>query len=301
MIPSRASDSSEREGSVILVTGATGKVGQEVVRLLSVAGLPARALVRDPLRATPIRVPGIEIVVGDLARPETLGAAFAGVDRLFLATNAGPEQVAVQGSAIEASRDAGVQRIVKISVAGGPDAGTQIGRWHWATEKQIESSGIDFTFLRPTLFMQQTLTYAPSIASTGAFSAPVGTGAVALVDTRDVAAVAVRALTEEGHARRIYDLTGPAALTFDEMADEISRAIGRKVSYVHVPPEYARKQMLAAGVPRWLAEDMLALFAACREGYGAAVSGAVKEVTGKRARSFHEFARDYAAVFQKGR
>jgi hypothetical protein len=85
------------------------------------------------------------------------------------------------------------------------------------------------------------------------------------------------------------------------MADEISRAIGKKVSYVHVPPEYARKQMLASGVPRWLAEDMLTLFAACREGYGADVSTAVKDVTGQRARSFREFARDYAAVFQKGR
>jgi uncharacterized protein YbjT (DUF2867 family) len=286
---------------VILVIGATGKVGQEVVRQLSVAGLPARALVRDPLRATHIRVPGVEIVVGDLARPETLDPVFAGADRVFLLTGVDPEQVAVQGAAIEASRKAGVQRNVKVSVAGGPDAGTQIGRWHWATEKQIESSGMDFTFLRPTLYMQQMLTYAPSIAATSAFSAPLGTGAIAVIDTRDVASVAVCALTEEGHARRIYDLTGPAALSFDEMADEISRAIGRKVSYVHVPPDYARKQMLAAGVPRWLADDMLILFASFREGYGAAVSGAVKQVTGKRPRSFHEFARDYAGVFRQGR
>jgi uncharacterized protein YbjT (DUF2867 family) len=286
---------------VNLVTGATGKVGREVVRQLSVAGLPARALVRDPLRATPIRLPGVEIVVGDLARPETLGPAFSGVDRLFLLSPADPDQVSLQGNAIEASRRAGVQRIVKVSLAGGPDAGTQIGRWHWATEKQIEASGIDFTFLRPSLFMQQTLTYAPSIATTGSFSAPLGTGAIALVDTRDVAAVAVAALTEEGHARRIYDLTGPSALTFDEIADEISRAIGKKVAYVHVPPEYARKQMQAAGLPRWLAEDMLTLFAACREGYGADVSTTVKDVTGQRPRSFREFARDYAAVFQKGR
>jgi uncharacterized protein YbjT (DUF2867 family) len=289
------------EGSVILVTGATGKVGQEVVRQLSVAGVPVKALVRDPLRATPVRVPGVQIAVGDLSRPETLDAAFAGAERLFLLTSVDPDQVALQGAAVEASRKAGVQRIVKVSVAGGPDAGTQIGRWHWATEKQIEASGIDFTFLRPTLYMQQMLTYAPDIASTGTFSAPLGAGAIAAIDARDVAAVAVRALTEEGHARRIYDLTGPAALNFEEMADEISRAIGRKVSYVHVPPEYARKQMLAAGVPRWLADDMLILFASFREGYGAALSDAVKQVTGNRPRSFREFVRDHASAFQKGR
>jgi uncharacterized protein YbjT (DUF2867 family) len=97
--------------------------------------------------------------------------------------------------------------------------------------------------------MQQLLIFAPTIAATGSFQLPMGTGAVALVDTRDVAAVAVCALTQDGHERKIYDLTGPDALSFDEMADELSHATGKKISYVHVPPEYARKQLASLSVP----------------------------------------------------
>jgi uncharacterized protein YbjT (DUF2867 family) len=285
---------------VILVTGATGKVGQEVVRQLAAAGVPLRALVRDPMRASNIRLPGVEIVVGDLAVPGTLDRAFAGIDRVFLLSPANPEQVTLQGNAIEAASRAGVRAMVKLSVAGGPDSGTQIGRWHWTTEKQLESSGIGFTMLRPGLYMQQALTFAPSIAATGSFSIPMGTGEVAMIDARDVAAVAVCALTTDGHDRKIYDLTGPEALSFDAVADQIAEAIGKRVSYVHVPPEYARKQMLAAGVPRWLADDMLVLFASFREGYGSSVSPTVETVTGKPPRSFRQFARDSAQRFRDG-
>ena len=285
---------------MILVTGATGKVGQEVVRQLATAGAPARALVRDATRASAIRIPGVEIAVGDLARPETLPAVFAGVDRIFLLTPAAPDQVELQSNALEAGRRSGARRIVKVSVAGGPDAGTQIGRWHWATEKQIEASGLGFTFLRPTLYMQQMLSYAPSIAATGSFSAPMGAGEIAVVDTRDVAAVAVAALTEDGHDRRIYDLTGPEALSYDRMADAISDAIGKKVAYAHVPPEYTRRQMLADGFPRWLVDDMLVLAASFRDGYGANVTSTVAEVTKHAPRSFRQFARDYAHVFRDG-
>lgn len=286
---------------MILVTGATGKVGREVVRQLAAANVPARALVRDPAGASHIRIPGIEIAVGDLARPETLPPAFAGVERVFLLTPAAPDQVELQSNALEAGRRAGARHIVKVSVAGGPDAGTQIGRWHWATEKQIEASGLGFTFLRPTLYMQQMCAYAPSIAATGAFSAPVGSGEVAVVDTRDVAAVAVAALTGSGHDRRIYDLTGPEALSYDAMADAISEAIGKRVAFAHVPPDYARKQMIADGVPTWLADDMTVLAASFREGYGATVTTTVFDVTGQRPRTFRQFAHDYARVFREGR
>jgi uncharacterized protein YbjT (DUF2867 family) len=286
---------------VILVTGATGKVGQEVVLQLSAANVPVRAFVRDPERASAVRLPGVEIAVGDFALPESLDRALRGIDRIFLVSSADPDQVALQGNVVQAAKRAGVAHIVKVSVAGGPDAATQIGRWHWTTEKQIEAAGLNFTMLRPALYMQQTLTFAPSIAATGSFSLPAGTGEVSFIDTRDVASVAVRALTEGGHDRRIYDLTGPEALSFDAVADQIAQAIGKPVSYVHVPPEYAKKQMLSSGVPRWLVDDMLILFASFREGYGAAVSDTIERVTKQRPRTFRQFARDYARVFLEGR
>lgn len=291
----------EKEEAVILVAGATGKVGSEVVQRLSAGGHRVRALVRDPVRASHIRRPGVDVVVGDLARPESLDGPLSGVRRVFVATPADPEQVTLQGNLVQACKRAGTPHIVKVSVAGGPDAATQIGRWHWTTEKQIEASGLGFTMLRPNLFMQEMLRFAGSIASEGRFSLPCGAGEVSIVDARDVAAVAVRALTEDGHERRIYDLTGPEPLSFDAMADAISEATGRRVAYVHVPPEFARKQMLADGVPRWLAEDMLVLFASIREGYGGGVSDTVPRVAGEKPRTFVEFARDHAAVFREGR
>ena len=286
---------------MILVTGATGKVGQEVVRQLAAANVPVRALIRDPTRASHIRLPGVEIAQGDLGRPETLDGALAGVDRAFLLSSPDPEQVRLQGNLIEAARRAGTRHVVKVSVAGGPDSGTQIGRWHWTTEKQLEASGLEFTFLRPISYMQQLLIFAPTIAATGAFQLPMGTGAVAVVDTRDVASVAVCALTEAGHERRIYDLTGPQSLSFDEVADALSEATGKKISYVHVPPDYARKHLMAIGLPRWLAEDMLVLCASFREGYGSVVSSAVEDVTRKPPRAFSEFAHDYASAFREGK
>lgn len=285
---------------MILVVGATGQVGREVVRQLSTEDVPVRALVRDPVRASHIRLPGVQVAVGDLGLPESLDAALSGVESVFLASPAEPEQVALQGNLVQACRRAGVRLLVKVSLAGGPDAATQIGRWHWTTEKQIEASGLGFTMLRPNLFMQQMLRFAPAISGSGHFSLPCGAGEVSIVDARDVASVAVCALTRPGHERKIYDLTGPEALSFDAMADAIAQAIGRKVAYVHVPPEYAKKQMLAEGVPPWLAEDMLVLLAAIREGYGAAISDAVVRVTGRKGRTFHQFARDHAATFREG-
>ena len=286
---------------MILVVGATGQVGREVVRQLATAGASLRALVRDPSRASHIRLPGVDVVVGDLARPETLEPALTGVDRVFLATPADPGQVELQGNLIHACKKLGVGRIVKISVAGGPDAATQIGRWHWTTEKQIEAAGLGFTMLRPSLFMQQTLRFAPSIAASGSFSLPCGAGEVPLVDCRDVAAVAVAALTSDEHDRQIYDVTGPEALSFEAVAEAIGHAIGTKVSYVHVPPDFLRKAMLADGVPRWLADDMLILFASIREGYGGTPTDTVLRVTGERPRSYAQFARDYAREFREGR
>ena len=286
---------------MILVTGATGKVGREVVRQLAAENAPVRALVRDPTRASRIRLPGVEIVVGDLGRPDTLPPALADVDRVFLLSAADPAQVELQGNLVDAARRAGVRHIVKVSVAGGPDSGTQIGRWHWTTEKQIEASGIAFTFLRPNFYMQELLMFAPSIAATASFSLPLGAGEISMVDARDVAAVAVCAVTQGGHERKIYDLTGPRALSFDAVADELSRATGKEISFVHVPPEYARKQLLASGLPRWLVGDMLILCTSVRDGYTTDVSPAVFEVTKRPPREFAAFAHEYAQVFREGR
>jgi len=286
---------------MILVTGATGRVGREVVRQLVASKVPVRALVRSAERAGDLAGPGVELAVGDLEDSGSLDRAFAGVERLFLASRAEPKLPEREGNAIEAARRAGVKFIVKVSVSGGPDAPTQIGRWHWATEKRLAGSGIASTILRPTLYMQGTFLWLPEIADSGHIHLPLGEGRASAVDARDVAAVAVKALQSGGLPQPLYDVTGPAALSFDEIAKEISEAAGKPVVYVDVTPRQWKKERLAAGMPAWLVEDMLFLYGAYREGYGASVSTAVHEVAGRDPLSFRQFARDHAARFRDGR
>lgn len=282
---------------MILVTGATGRVGREVVQQLTAAKMPLRALVRSAERGHDLAAPGVEVAVGDLEKPDTLDPAFAGVECLFLASRAEPKLSEREGNAIEAARRAGVQFIVNVSVSGGPDAPTQIGRWHWAVEKRLSSSGIPWTILRPSLYMQGAFLWQPEIASSGHVHLPMGDGRASVVDARDVAAVAVEALRRKGLPQPLYDVTGPSAISFDEIAKEISEATGKPVVYVDVTPRQWKKERLAAGVPAWLVEDMLFLYGAYREGYGGAVSTTVRDVTGREPRSFREFARENAARF----
>ena len=283
---------------MILVTGATGKVGREVVRLLAAERIPARALVRSPEAAGDIAAAGAELAAGDLEKPQTLDRAMAGVDRLYLASRAEPKLPEREGNAIDAARRAGVRFVVKISVSGGPDSPTQIGRWHWAAEKQLQTSGIAATVLRPTLYMQGAFEWLPQIAAKGEFHVPMGDGRASVVDARDVAAMAVASLKAGGLPQRLYDVTGPEAVSFDEIADAVSNAAGRRVDYVDVTPRQWKKEWLAAGMPGWLADDFLVLYGAYRQGYGAAVSPAVPDVTGRPARSFRDFVRDHAARFR---
>ena len=286
---------------MILVTGATGRVGREVVRQLAASKMPVRALVRSADRAGDLAGPGVELAVGDLENPGSLDRALAVVRSMFLASPAEPKLSEREGNAIDAARRAGVQFIVKVSVSGGPDAPTQIGRWHWATEKRLAGSGIASTILRPTLYMQGAFLWLSEIAESGHIHLPMGDGRASVVDARDVAAVAVRAIQSGGLPQPLYDVTGPAAVSFDEIAAAISKATGRPVVYVDVTPRQWKKERLAAGVAPWLVEDMLYLYGAYREGYGGAVSTAVHDVTGRDPRSFAEFALDYAARFRDGR
>lgn len=283
---------------MILVTGSTGTIGSEVVRLLSAARVPTRALARSAEKAAAIRAPGIEVVLGDFEDASSLDAALAGVDRLFLLSSVHPSMAELQGNVVRAAARAGTRHIVKLGAANvALDSPISVGRAHAQVEALIAESGIPHTFLRPTLFMQSLFMHAASICSQGAFYLPVRRGAVAMVDARDIAAVAAAALTRPGHEGRAYVLTGPAALRMDEVAAALSAATGRTVRYVDVAPDAARKGMLTQGIPDWFVDDLLKLMEDFADGAGAQVSGAVEEATGRRARPFEEFAREFAAAF----
>ncbi|MCA1619107.1 MAG: SDR family oxidoreductase [Acidobacteria bacterium] len=284
---------------MILITGATGTTGREIVEELRRAGASGvRALVRDPARASFIREAGFETAEGDFDRPETLGAALEGVERALLLTPPSPQTVEHNRAFIDAARRSGLRHVVKISALGA-DAGAPDGfsRWHWESEELLKSSGLAWTMLQPNSFMQNLLGQAGQIAATGQIFQPVGDARIAFIDVRDIAAVAARALTEDGHERETYVLSGPEPLTFHDVAAKLSDASGRKITYAPVTAEQYRAGALAAGLPGWLVDALEQLNVMFAAGHAAEVTDVVRRVGRTEPITFDRFAREHARAF----
>ena len=284
---------------MILIVGATGLVGSATVRQLTAHGVPMRALVRSTEKAATLAGPGVETVIGDLEQPARLDAALDGVTRALLISPLHPRQVEWQGNCVEAARRAGAVHIVKLSGLGtAPDSPLRSGRWHAQTERHIADAGLPWTNLHPPFFMQNLLRSAAAIAAQGVLAAAMQAGKIAMVDARDVAAVAVAALTSDGHVGKTYTITGPAALSFQEVATKLAAATGRPVTYQDVPLAAMQQEMIAAGLPAWLVDVRMEFATALRDGYAAAVTDTVQAVTGQPALTFDAFAREHATLFQ---
>jgi uncharacterized protein YbjT (DUF2867 family) len=283
---------------MILVTGGTGMVGGEILRLLSQAGVAARALIRDPKRAP--KLPGIEWVQGDLAKPETLEAAFAGSDTFFLVSGIDLDTVRLQHNALEAARRAGVGHIVKLSAFGASDhSRAPILLWHHQVEEEMKRSGIDWTILRPHHFMQNLLTQLDYILGDGVVYSPSGDGKIPYVDARDIAAVAAVTLTKPGHRGKTYVVTGSEALSYGQATGIIGSTIGRNLRFIDETLDQTRARREREGYPPAIIEGVLAIGAYQRAGgKTVTITSVVPDLTGRPARTFPEFVRDYAAVFR---
>lgn len=286
---------------MILIVGATGTTGRETVPKLLARGIPVRVMTRDKDKA--LSLPGFsgaEIVVADPARPETLDAAFAGANKVFLIPPSGPGADVCEQNLIDAARRAGVKHVVKLSAScATPDAPSMALSFNYHGEQKLKASGIPYTILRPSSFMQNFMYYAPAIKSQGAVYQSLGDARMALIDTRDIADVAVAVLTSAGHEGKTYELTGPESLTYSEAAEKIGAATGRPVRYVDVPPAAFEQVLIGIGVPPVFAAETVNIYGRgpYREGKTSAVSSAIPELLGRPARSFDEFAREYAAYF----
>lgn len=282
---------------MILITGATGSNGTQILKLLTAQNIPVRAMVHGPNRTEAVQAPNVQIVEGDFDRPGTLRAALDGVERAFLLTNSTERAEAQQIAFVEAAQQTGVAHLVKLSqLHAAADSPVRYLRYHAAVEAAIRASGLAYTFLRPNLFMQGLLNFAPTIKEKSAFYAAAGDTKISVVDVRDIAATAVAALTGPGHAGRTYDLTGPQSLTHAEMAAHLSDASGRAITYVDVPPQTMREAVVGMGMPPWQADGLIEDYAHYRRGEAAAVSTGVQDATGGAPRGFAAFARDYAAL-----
>lgn len=284
---------------MILVVGGTGTIGSEVVRLLKAENAPFRTLVRDPAKAEGLEAQGVETVSGDLRQPETLPEALTGIEKVFVVTPLVPDQVQMRGNLIAAAKAAGVKHVVmSTGIGAAPDAAVQIGRWHGENQKQLQDSGMAWTFVQPGFFMQNLLMYAAAIREKGAFYMPLGEGKVSWIDARDIAAVAAKALTEPGHESQAYPVTGPDALSGAELGTILTEMMGHTVSYVPISLEQAKQAMTGMGMPDALADAMNELYALAPAGHLAGVLDTVEQVTGRPARSFRQFAQDYSKFFK---
>jgi uncharacterized protein YbjT (DUF2867 family) len=282
----------------VLVTGATGTVGAHVVRALQQRGVVPRAFVRDPEKAATTLGTDVELAVGDFSDPSSIERALRGVDAIFLSCPNVPDQVAYECAVIDAARSAGVARIVKLSGPGAAiDSPLTFGRWHGEIEQHLHDSGIPSVTLRPGPYMTNLLAFAEMIQHTGKVFAPAGSAEIVYVDPRDVAAAAAVTLAVPGHEGSTYVLTGPAAVTYEQIATDLSAATGKQIDYVDVPDDVARQGMLEAGMPALIADFIVGVFALFRTGAMSRTTRTVRTLTGREAGTFAQFARDHAAAF----
>jgi uncharacterized protein YbjT (DUF2867 family) len=274
---------------MILVIGATGTIGTEVGGHLLAADERPRAFVRDRNKARRLLGERVEPVVGDLERPETIEAALAGVDRVFLLTTQSSRQPDWERSVIGAAARAGVAHLVKLSVFRADERSPlRFARQHRQAERALEQSGLAWTIVRPVFLMQNLR----AMVRGGAIYTAAGDGRVAMIDARDIAAVAAAALTTPGHEGKVYTLTGPEALTFDDVASDLSQQSGKHIRHVRVSVDDVRTALESAGVAAWFADDMARLHAMLAAGYEDLVTNDVRAVTGNAARTLAQFARD---------
>ena len=274
---------------MILVIGAGSRTGQALVPLLRATAVPLRILTRaaDP-------ADGRDAVAGDLADPATLDRAMAGVEKVFLLSSAAPDELAWHRNAIDAAARAGVSQLVRSSILGAdPASPARFLRDHGQADERLRASGVPATILRPNFYLHNvTALWPPTLDPQGNYYAPAGDATLSMVDARDVAAVAARVLSEDGHIGQAYDVTGPEALGHGAACEKLGRRLGRPVRYVPVDDDAARAAMLSAGLGEWLADALIELYQDYRRsgttGYASLVHGTVLDVTGARPRTLDQ-------------
>lgn len=279
----------------ILITGASGTIGSAVVSALEARGIAFSVMRSQKLAASPHPV-----VLGDYSQPTTLREAFAGFDVVFLLQPLVPDLVAHGHNAIAAAKAAGVKHVVRSSGAGAdPASPFSIARAHGEVDQALQQSGMRWTILRPTFFMQNHLLYNREAIRQGNYYAAQGDGAISLIDVRDIAdCVAAILANPEAHHGQTYDLTGDEALSNAQQMATISAATGRPVDYVDVPASAVENGMQQGGVPAPLIDWYLSLHAVVKAGYAAGVSPQVEALTGHAPRRFGDFVREHAEAWK---
>lgn len=281
---------------MILVTGANGTTGSEVTRQLVASGRPVRAFLRSRAKAAMLPKSGVEIALGSFEDVASLDAAMKGVKAVYLISFDGPDQLALQANVIEAARRASVRMIARLSASSAdPESPDVLIANHGKGDRQLARSGLGHVLIRPQWFDQNFLTYCPG----GFIRLPAGEARLPFIDVRDIAAVAIKALTEPGHDGKAYVLTGPEALSHAEVAAILSQATGKRFVYEDIAPEAYRRQLIEQDASALYADLILNLFERMRRRGSAEIHDDVRKVLGRPAIGFRRFAEDYAGELAK--
>jgi uncharacterized protein YbjT (DUF2867 family) len=285
---------------MILVTGASGRIGRRVVQHLLSRNIPVRAFVRRENALADLKSPCLEVVTGTFEDQQSLEQAVKGVTRLFLVAKDNPEQVQQHANVIEAAERHGVLHIVKLSAFGAStDSPISLMRWHAETEKQLKHADVSWTLLRPHLYMDNLLRAGDAVAEKKQLAAPMGRDKFSLIDSRDISEVAAKVLYGKGHASKIYTLTGRHAVSYNQAAEHLSRILQHPVTYSEVSKKEFYEQLLAEGTPSWRAYDLAHIADAYPGDKKSFVTNDAESLLNRPVRSLQTFFTDYASEFQK--
>jgi uncharacterized protein YbjT (DUF2867 family) len=283
---------------MILISGASGSVGRAVLAEAARSGGKHRAMYRSKQEAAKAPA-GTETVIADFSDKASLAPALHGVESVYLVCSPIPDLVQLEINVIEASQAAGVRRIVLNSALGAGDYGKSFPSWHRQVEDKLKATKLAYCILRPNSFMQNVLTYyAPSIRAQGAFYGAMGNARTSYLDVRDIAVVAAKALQGSEHDGKTYQLNGPEALTYPEVAQKISQHAGIAARYVDIPVEAQRKAMLDQGMPNWQITALLDLQEYYTGGKGGTVDGLLHGLLGRPPITMDKFLAEFAAEFR---
>tara|TARA_R110002110_G_scaffold125593_9_gene303801 strand:- start:312 stop:1166 length:855 start_codon:yes stop_codon:yes gene_type:complete len=282
---------------MITVFGATGTTGAPLVDTLLAKGASVRAVTSNPANLDGLKAKGCEAVAANFTDADALEKACAGAEKIYLVTPAHLDMRQWKANAIAAAKAAGVQHVVLATGLGAsPKAGLTFGKWHSDTQELLKESGLDWTFIQPTYFMQNLLWQADSIAKQGVYYDDLG-GPVSWIDARDIADVAAEALTGSGHAGKGYGLTGPEALTGEEVAAVLSDVTGQSITAAPLSADDSKAAMMAGGMQDEVAAAMVELASIAPKGYLGSIETTVSDVLGRPARSMRDFVTDHRDAF----
>jgi (4-alkanoyl-5-oxo-2,5-dihydrofuran-3-yl)methyl phosphate reductase len=279
-----------------LITGATGEIGSHVIEQLIARGDRPRVFVRDAAKAHSRFGNHVDVFVGDLGNPESLAPALKGAGVLFL-VNSGPQIPVLDEQAATTAKAAGIKRLVKLSSMD-VEQNLAIGAWHQKGESAIRALGIPFTFVRPTGFMSNLLAWARSIKTEGVVRASTGNGRRPFVHSRDIASVAVKAITTCEYEGQSLPMTGPEAVTFAEATARIGAAIGKALRFEPISDEEAGRRFAASGAAEEEVKAHIALWRAIRQGHLATVTNSVQRILGRQPITLDQWITENAAAFR---